>query len=84
VLAQLHKCCKSQSKTWRARELFNKFDELSGTSVFIDLYNRHVPSGEFPDVFESYDELGIDSSSKKIRLSEDAQLAEIRSAIMDG
>ncbi len=84
VLAQLHKCCMSQSKTWRARELFNKFDELSGTSVFIDLYNRHVSSGEFPDVFESYDDLGIDSSSKKIRLSEDAQLAEIRSAIMDG
>ncbi len=84
VLSLLHKCCMSQAKTWRARELFRKFDDLSGTSVFSDLYDRHVPSGEFPDVFGSYDDLGIDSRSRKIRLSEEARLAEIRSAIMDG
>ena len=84
VLARLHDCCMSQDKTWRARELFNKFDELSGTSIFSDLYNRHVPSGEFPDVFETYGDLGIDSSRRRIRLTQDAHLAEIRSAIMDG
>jgi hypothetical protein len=84
VLARLHDCCMSQDKTWRARELFNKFDELSGTSIFSDLYNRHVPSAEFPDVFETYGDLGIDSSRRRIRLTQDAHLAEIRSAIMDG
>jgi len=84
VLARLHECCMSHEKTWRARELFLKFDELSGTSVFSDLYNLHVPSRKFPDVFDSYDDLGIVFRSNKIRLSQDGQLAEIRAAIMDG
>lgn len=84
ALAMLHECCMSQSKSWRAREMFNKFDDLTGTSIFSELYDRHVLSRNFPDVFESYHDLGIDSSSKKIRLSQDARLAEIRSAIMDG
>jgi len=84
VLARLHECCMSQDRTWRAREMFTKFDELSGTTIFTDLYDLHVPSGEFPDVFESYDDLGIDSSTRKIRLSHEALLSEIRSSIMDG
>lgn len=84
ALAMLHECCMSQSKSWRARELFTKFDDLTGTSIFNELYDRYVLSGKFPDVFESYHDLGIDSSSKKIRLSQEARLAKIRSAIMEG
>ncbi len=66
ALDRLQACCLPSRRTWTARKLFAKLDELVATPLFVDLYDRHADAAGFPD-FDEY----LDA----------AELAEIRAAI---
>ncbi len=53
ALERLQACCLPSRRTWTARELFAKLDELVATPLFVDLYDRHAEAAGFPD-FDEY------------------------------
>ena len=84
VLSAFHACCLDASRSWRGRDLFAAFDQLSGYTVFTDLYDQHVPDGEFPDLEETYAQLGLVPGTKTIKLDPEAPKSKVRAEIMRG
>lgn len=84
ALYSLQDCCLDTEHSWRARELFAELDRLTGHSVFSDLYDEHVPDNEFPDLEETYMQLGLVSRAGTINLEPDAPLGQVRLDIMQG
>jgi len=61
----------------------HRLDELSGGSVFSELYEHEVKGDVFPDLAETYQKLGLRVSSEgKVILSEGAPRQRDRDAIM--
>jgi hypothetical protein len=83
ALDQLQRCCLSGEVGWRGRDLFGKLDELTGTTVFSELYQQHVGSDNFPDIAAAYDVLGlrVTGGGNVVLLDDAAQRAD-RDAIM--
>ena len=84
VLSAFKACCLDASRSWRGRELFAEFDRISGYTVFSDLYDEHVPDGEFPDLEETYTQLGLVPGGRTIGLDPDAPQSKVRLEIMQG
>lgn len=84
VLAAFHNCCLDSSRNWRARELFAEFDRISGFRVFMELYDLHVPDDEFPDMTETYAQLGLVPGKRNVELDSRAPWSEVRRDIMRG
>ena len=83
ALEALQTCCLPTDRSWSARELMQKLDQLTDTSVFMTLYRQHVDSDEFPDLSTVYSELGLQQvSATRVNLDAAAADAAIRSAIM--
>lgn len=84
ALGSLQDCCLDTGRSWRARELFAELDRLTGYTIFSDLYDEHVPDNEFPDLEETYLQLGLVSRAGTIELEPDAPLGQVRLDIMQG
>jgi predicted metalloprotease with PDZ domain len=85
ALDALRQCCLSSETGWRARDLFGKLDELTGTTVFAELYEQHVSSARLPDVGEAYRLLGLRvTGNGDVVLVDDAPQRADRDAIMSG
>ena len=84
ALQALSGCCLANNRSWRARELMARLDELTGHGVFMELYAEHVYDSELPDVSTTYRELGLGLRSDRVTLNQSAPAADIREAIMDG
>jgi len=82
VLEEFNRCCRERERTWSAREVFAKFDELADTELFGDLYNTNVYSRHFPRLSETWNALGIETDGAELKLRGDAPLVAIRTAIM--
>ena len=85
VLAEFNERGMETERKWSASELFARFDELTGTTVFTDLLDEHVESTAFPDLSGTYRELGLVVNGRRsVRLENDAPLVGLRDAIMSG
>jgi predicted metalloprotease with PDZ domain len=84
ALQSLAGCCMQNGKTWRARDMFTQLDELTDTDIFSRLYRKHVHGKGFPDMRTTWQNLGISTRYDQVSLSEDAPMADVRSAIMKG
>ena len=84
ALKSLSACCMANGKTWRARELFERLDELTGTDILKGLYQKHVHEHGFPDMRSTWDDLGVNTWNNRVSLSDDAPLKDVRAAIMKG
>ena len=82
VLGRLRDCCLPSDKIWRGRELFDKLDELSNTSVFGNLYQRHANAPGIPDLSQLYQDLGIVPDGKQVVLLDQAKHRGIRVGIL--
>ncbi|HWH49108.1 MAG TPA: hypothetical protein VN664_15005 [Burkholderiales bacterium] len=83
ALAALNECCSSTERAWSGRELFDKLDEITGTTVFRELYDQHVASKDFPDLTQAYRSLGISATGSGIELSPEGREKQLRDAIME-
>lgn len=84
ALAEFHTCCFETHRSWRARELFSRLDELTGHQVFTDLYHQHVPEESFPDTRLTYEFLGLEEDADSISIDSQAPGSLIRRDIMTG
>lgn len=83
ALAAFGDCCLPADRSWSARELMRQLDRLTATTVFMDLYRKHVDADDFPDLGAVYGELGLQSmSATRLRLDPTAAAAAICEAIM--
>ena len=82
VLRALNKCCMEPGKRWKAWDLLEELDRLSGLSVFTDTYREHVHTDSFPDLGDIYDDLGLETRFGRVRTVSGAPLEEIRESIM--
>jgi len=83
ALAALSACCLPAERSWTAHELMQKLDRITDTTVFMDLYRKHVDSDDFPDLGAVYAELGLQPmSATGLRLDPTASGAAICAAIM--
>jgi predicted metalloprotease with PDZ domain len=84
ALARLRECCLSAETGWSARELFARLDQLTGTTVFAELYEQNLRSNRFPDLEECYRLLGLrpHAGGEEIELLEAAEQLGLREAIM--
>lgn len=83
ALAALNDCCGTTDRAWSARELFDKFNEVTGTRIFGEIYDQHVASRNFPDLSQTYRALGITMGAGGIELSTRDREIRLRDAIMD-
>lgn len=83
ALAALNECCGSPERGWSASELFDKLDEITGATVFRELYDQHVASRDFPDLSQAYRSLGIRLRGGDIELLPGGREEQMRRAIMD-
>ena len=84
ALQSLSYCCLENGRTWRAKEMFAKLDELTGTEIFSALYDEHVHAESFPDMRSTWEYLGVNTRRDQVSLIADAPLAEVRKSIMKG
>jgi predicted metalloprotease with PDZ domain len=84
ALQSLSYCCLENGRTWRAKEMFAKLDELTGTEIFSALYDEHVHAESFPDMRSTWKFLGVNTRRDQVSLIADAPLAEVRTSIMKG
>jgi hypothetical protein len=82
ALQSLSACCMSNAKTWRAKEMFEHLDSLTGTEIFMDLYDRYVYAYSFPDMRSTWKDLGVQIRYNQVSLTPTAPLANIRTTIM--
>lgn len=82
ALESLWACCMANGTTWRARDMLQQLDKLTGTSVFMDLYEQWVPSHSFPDLESTWEDLGINTRFGRVSLTSSAPSADVRDAIM--
>jgi len=83
ALAALNECCAATDRAWSAREVFERLDLLTGTSIFSEIHDQHVASREFPDLSPTYRALGISAAAAGLEFSAGDTPARLRGEIMN-
>ncbi len=84
ALAGLAQCCLPSDTTWRGRELLERLDAITGTSVFTELHDQYIRSEAFPDLNVVYAGLGLEVRNKNLQFIEDSPHAGLRDRMMRG
>lgn len=83
ILKRLQACCLPSDRSWTARELFRKFDELSEHKVWFSLYRKYSSSPGVPDLETVYAQLGIQlAQDGSITLYDAAPQSKLRRQLM--
>ena len=82
AMSELAECCLPGDRTWSAREVFTRLDDITGSNVFMTLYKQNISARHFPDVTETSDQLGITERGNKLHLSSKQDALARRAAIM--
>ncbi len=83
ILFAFNECCLSDSRWWTAYEVMNKFDMLSNTSIFTEIYQENVYSDNFPDLSNTYLQLGLSANGHELLFINEAPNI-LREKIMGG
>jgi predicted metalloprotease with PDZ domain len=83
ILDRFQACCLPSARPWSGPELFEQFDRLASSPVFIPLYRRFADAAGFPDTSEVFERLGLDVIDGAVRIRGLAELRAIRMAILE-
>jgi predicted metalloprotease with PDZ domain len=83
ALAAFNACCFDPGRRWQAEDIFAQLDQITGYHVFSDVYDEHVPNTEFPDISETYQQLGLEPDKQSIQINPGAPWSRIRYFIMN-
>ncbi len=82
AMSGLADCCLPGDRTWSAREVFARLDDITDSTVFMTLYNQNVSARHFPDIAETSAQLGITERGGRLHLSSKQDALARRAAIM--
>ena len=74
VLEAFGRCCLDPDPEWRARDVFARFDQLSGTNVFTTLLAAQIDAKGFPDLSGLYRQLGLRALGGKLEVESEPGL----------
>jgi hypothetical protein len=83
ALDQLQRCCLPAARSWSGTQLFETLDSFVDEPVFMPLYRRYANEAGFPEYLPVLEELGVHIEEDRVKLSNGADLAEIRRAITE-
>lgn len=84
VLLKFKRCCQHQNRNWTARQLVQKLDQLSDTTVFSEEY-QSLQRKPFPVYSSSLQKLGISLKGRSIELDVgNMQAVRMRRTITQG
>ena len=70
LLKEIAACClPTTRRRWQAKDLILRFDEISGTQIFSQLYNDYVMHAEFPTLSDIYEDLGVQRTNSGLRFN---------------
>jgi len=81
TLAAFHDCCLHQRRRWSARELIEKFGELSIAPIWQQEYRATIDRPAAPRFASAYERLGIRASGARLRFSDEPGRRRLREAI---
>lgn len=81
TLRALRDCCLEDTREWTLEALTARLDAASASTVFSTLFQRHLPSAQFPDLDDAYRALGLVIEQRELRLSKEAPKLWVREAI---
>jgi hypothetical protein len=81
ILDQLQDCCLPSARSWSGTDLFETLDGFVEEPVFMPLYREYADTSGFPHFEDTLERLGVFVHDGTVRLSNDAEFAEIRRAI---
>jgi len=84
TMLKFRECCLPARHSWNVTDLVRKLDELSGSTVFRDLYQRYIHIDSFPVLADAYEELGLTVKNGRVIFTDQAEHTDIRTAIMEG
>lgn len=68
LLKEISACClPTTQRRWEAKALLQRFDEISGTQIFSQLYDNYVMHAEFPALSQVYENLGLQRDQEGLR-----------------
>ena len=68
LLKEISACClPTTQRRWEAKALLKRFDEISGTRIFSQLYDDYVMNAEFPALSQVYENLGLQRDAEGLR-----------------
>jgi hypothetical protein len=83
ILDKFQACCLPSARSWSGQELFEQFDRLASSPVFMPLYRRFADTAGFPDTREVFERLGLEVIEGEVRIRALAELRAIRMAILE-
>lgn len=84
ALLALRNCCLSDGELWSAKDVLQRLDSITGTTIFSTLYQQHIDSTQFPRMAQLYQDLGLKADGYTIRLKPSAPYLSLRKKIMHG
>lgn len=75
-------CCLDAPARVPAEEIVARLDTATGGTVFRELHQRAVESGDFPEFDSLFTQLGVDVFGGEVRYTDDPQAQRLRDAIM--
>ncbi len=82
ALAELRTCCLPSDRMWSARELMERLDAITRTSIFRGLYDEYAHARRFPDFLEAYRKLGLRAGEGTLQVVPGIEFERLRAAIM--
>lgn len=82
TLRALRDCCVDDGHDWTLAEIEAKLDAASGSKVFSTLFKKHLFSKSFPDLSDTYKQLGVVVEHGRVRFDDRAPLAWVRQAMV--
>lgn len=82
ALAQLHACCPGLGQRWSAADLLQQMDQLTGYTVFSEVYDIATASPEFPNPVATLQKLGVEREDGSVQLDDAAPWSNTRQSIM--
>ncbi len=83
ILKKVSDYCLPELRTWTAKQLIQKMDEFSNSSVFSDLQKKYLHKKGFPIDEDFLNQLGVIIKNKNVFLSDSAPLSNIRKQIIN-
>jgi hypothetical protein len=82
ALEQLASCCAGGERRWSAREIVERLDEATRTTVFGDLVRAQFESDAYPDYAAVLDRAGVKLDGPRVEFDASAPWAAERDALM--
>lgn len=83
VIKQFAECCRKSNHNWNGKKLMQRFDEIVGQGLFIQMYDRYRKETSFPNHELILASIGVSQVAGTLHVDNAQPHAALRRGIMD-